>query len=809
MNLVSALRAIFSGGFSLPSQTLRYSVYKTLLDRPARRDEKTLKAANPGALVEARPIPSGARFRFTRAELEIVFLAPDLARISWEPGLPPRPYALARIDWPAVQVDLHQDTTPATLSSTQLRIAISPDGSLDFHDPSGRLLRHEFPPECLTSGKNQAGWRQSAGLDPAEKLFGLGERAAGLNLRGGTYRFWNVDAGGAYPPGKDPLYMSIPVYISLHPAGSYLIFYENSFPGWASFSSTPGSSSQVEFEDGMLRSYFIPGPPQRLLERYSELTGRPPLPPRWALGYHQSRWGYKNSADLRQVMAGFKEHDLPLDALYLDIDYLDGYRIFTIDRQRFPDLKAIAAELHQQGAHLVTIIDAGVKKDPGYFLYQNGIKGDWFCKLPNGKLMSGPVWPGESVFADFTDPRVRQAWGEEYAFLLDQGVDGIWHDMNEPTAFSARGDMTLPLLTRHDLDGRPGDHRQAHNYYGLLMNQAGFEGLRRLSPERRPWILSRSGYAGIQRFAWSWTGDTETSWETLKNSISTVLGLSLSGVPFSGPDVGGYSGGPSAELYIRWLQLGAFLPFFRTHSALGTPPREPWTFGEPTTSMAHQVLKNRRRLLPYLYTSAWQTCQTGIPMARPLFWADPSDERLQIVDDAYFLGEDLLVAPVLQEGARDRQLMLPTGEWLSLWDDTRLSGPGQASLTGPLERIPVLVRGGSLLPMEEGGILELHAYPVPGEYKSLVYSDAGDGYGPSRLDQYTLTLAEDVLQVHCETQGDYKDSFMKLRFVLHRNGMQPGEIREALVDGTPVMVMHDQFVCPPFKDLKLRLNPAG
>ena len=354
------------------------------------------------------------------------------------------------------------------------------------------------------------------------------------------------------------------------------------------------------------------------MERFTELTGRAPLPPRWVLGFHQSRWGYKTDLDIRQVMAGFKEHDLPLGAIHLDIDYMDGYRVFTVDTQRFPDLKALANELHQQGTRLVTIIDAGVKLDPGYRIYQSGLEQNLFCKLPNGKVLSGLVWPGQSVFPDFTNPQVRQAWGEKYSFLLDQGVDGIWHDMNEPTSFVAWGDMTLPLSTCHDLEGHPGDHRQAHNYYALLMNRATFEGLRRLNPDRRPWIISRSGYAGLQRYAWNWTGDTETSWDALRRTIGTVIGLGLSGIPFTGPDVGGFSGSPSAELFIRWLELGAFLPFFRTHSSLGTPRREPWVYGEPYTSIARQVLKNRLRLLPYLYSSVWQTCQTGIPMARPL-----------------------------------------------------------------------------------------------------------------------------------------------------------------------------------------------
>jgi alpha-glucosidase len=253
------------------------------------------------------------------------------------------------------------------------------------------------------------------------------------------------------------------------------------------------------------------------------------------LGYHQSRWGYKNEADIRQVAQGFQTHDLPLSAIHLDIDYMDGYRVFTVDRDRFPDLAQLAQDLAAQGIKTVTILDPGVKVDPKYFLYQEGQQGNHFCKLPGGKDLEGLVWPGWSVYPDFTHPATRSWWGRQYPRLLDQGVAGIWHDMNEPTSFAAWGDMTIPLNTRHDLDGAQGDHRQAHNLYGLLMNRAGYEALRSLRPQRRPWLISRSGWAGLQRYAWNWTGDIESTWEALRMTIPTLLGQGLSGLAFSGP----------------------------------------------------------------------------------------------------------------------------------------------------------------------------------------------------------------------------------------------------------------------------------
>ncbi|UCF62586.1 MAG: alpha-glucosidase, partial [Anaerolineaceae bacterium] len=412
-------------------------------------------------------------------------------------------------------------------------------------------------------------------------------------------------------------------------------------------------------------------------ERYTELTGRPVLPPRWAFGYHQSRWGYKSEGMIRELVAGFLEHALPISAIHLDIDYMKGYRVFTVDSERFPDLAGFTHELESQGIKIVTILDCGVKSDPQYSVYNEGLAEDVFCKGPDAEVLYGPVWPGWCAFPDFTQPKTRSWWGSYYGRLLELGVAGIWHDMNEPAVFSAWGDYTLPQSTQHDLEGRGGDHREAHNLYGLLMNRSGYEALRELRPDRRPWIVTRSGWAGIQRYAWHWTGDTESSWRSLRMTVSMILNLGLSGVPFVGPDIGGFSGSPSAELFTRWFQLATFLPFFRTHSAVFTPPREPWVFGEPYLTIIRDFLGLRYKLLPYFYTLAWQSHQYGHPMVRPLFWHDVEDPNLWGIDDAFLLGKNLLVAPILEESASSRHLVLPKGNWFNFWDDTILQGPGE------------------------------------------------------------------------------------------------------------------------------------
>ncbi len=787
MRLRAMLRALRLIG---PREALRAIGYTLFRDRLDFRLPRAGPFIPPGDLWEATPAPGGGCFRFARAQLEVHFLASDLVRVTWGGGLLPVPYAIARSDWPPVETSWRQAGDGYALASSELEVVVEADGGLIFRDPAGRTLRRDFPPR-----RRRREWVHWTDLRPEEHLYGLGERAAPLNLRGGTYCMWNSDPLGLGGPGVDPLYLGIPVYLGLHQEGSSLLFYENSYRAVFRFKDL----ARAYFPGGSLRYYFIPGPPERALRRYGELTGRPPLPPRWALGYHQSRWGYREQAEVRDLLKKFIAHDLPLSAIHLDIDYMDGFRVFTVDPRRFPDLPAMARELGEHEVRLVVILNPGVKRDPDCNLFREGLESGFFCTLPNGKVLYALVWPGWCAFPDFTDPVVRAWWGKQYLCLLESGIAGFWHDMNEPSVRTDWGDATFPLLTRHAMEGRGGNHREAHNLYGLLMNRAGWEGLRQHRPERRPFLLSRSGWAGLQRYAWNWTGDTESTWEALRQTIPTVLGLGLSGIPYTGPDIGGFGGHPSAELFVRWFQMATFLPFFRTHSAWDVPPREPWTWGEPALSIVRQFLRLRYRLLPYLYTLAWEASQTGHPLVRPLFWPDGRDPALWDAQDAFFLGEALLVAPVLEKGARSRRVTLPRGRWYDFWEDAAYEGPGTVSLTAPLERIPLLVRAGSILPMEEEGRLTLHLYPpTEGEGGGLLYSDAGDGYGPWRLERFRLRRAGDVLEMAWETEGDYPFPWTGLRLFLH--GIRAGNLR---IDGREYGAVREAVETVPFCLLRL------
>lgn len=782
---------------------------------PFRRDWLNYRAQNShslcvteatGTVTQTEPLSRGGRFSFGHLELEIWFLTPDLVRVNWSPGLAPIPYAIDRQDWEDVEVALEAQDDRWILSSPALQVIVHSDGCLKFQDARGQVIREELPPKQqvrLSRRMKGEGWLHQALLRSEERIYGLGERAAPLNLRTPsekgtprTYQMWNSDQPARYGPGADPLYLCLPLYLGLHHQGSYLMFYENSFPADFCFSEV----AKAEFDGGALRYYLAIGPVPQLLERYSELTGHPPLPPRWALGYHQSRWGYETEAAVRQTALEFQARQLPLSAIHLDIDCQEDFQSFSIDPDRFPTVQAFSDELMEQGVRLIAITNPGIQASHRNKLFEEGRTQGIFCTLPNGKPILAPVWSGYCAFPDFTHPQARHWWSRQYEYLLDLGITGFWHDMNEPAVLVLWGDRTLPpQVVRHHLEGRGGDHCEAHNLYGFQQARAGYESLRDYRPEQRPFIVSRAGWAGLQRYAWTWTGDIAVSWDGLRQTISTVLGLGLSGIPYSGSDIGGFKGDPTPELYLRWFQMACFHPFYRTHCSNDSKPRTPWGYGEPYLSITREFLQLRYRLLPYFYTLAWQATQTGHPLVRPLFWVDPQDDRLWDIDDAFLLGESLLVAPIVQKGATSRSLHLPRGGWYHFWDDALLREE-QVELAAPLETIPLLVKAGTVLPMEEPDRLVLHLYPpMEGSCTGTVYSDAGDGYGEWRLDQFHLTrCTETDLELTWRSQGEFAFPYGKVR--LHLHGMA---LRNARVDGNPVSCGESWLETCPFETVHL------
>ncbi|MFJ2161621.1 TIM-barrel domain-containing protein [Streptomyces sp. NPDC087856] len=766
-DLVRSVKVVGSTGAAQGLRTVRAAWRRRRADAtglPARGAER---ARVPGPVRDAVPGPGGGIVRFSRSELRITVAVNGAVFWGWDGAGPEPSYALGgRCPEPDPRAVLEPDKDGGwRVVAERVTVAVSRHGAVEVRTPGGVTLRRDLPPRWWEPvGGGTARWMQRSEVAADARFFGLGGRASGPRLRNGTYRLWNTDPGHAFAPGDDPLYVTMPVQLVVADAATHLVFHDTSWDGTvtlregeegAGSGHDRAGTSDLRMDGGPLRCWVVVGTPARVLHAWASLTGAPALPPAWALGHHHARWGFGSEQEVRRIVAGYQEHGLPLDAVHLDIDHYDEHQVFTVDHERFPKLPVLAEELRRDGIRLVSVVDPAVKAEPGNAVYDSGTAEDAFVRDASGRLVRGVVWPGEAVFPDFTHARVREWWGGLYNERLAQGFTGFWHDMNEPTSFAAFGESTLPRSARHDLDGRGGDHREAHNVYALCMARAAYEALRELAPQERPFLFSRSGWAGMQIYGGTWSGDVATGWPGLRASLSLVMGLGLCGVPYSGPDVGGFDGSPSPELYLRWFQLGAYLPLFRTHASLRAGRREPWEFGAEVLEHARVALVERRRLLPYFMTLAHLARRTGAPYVRPLWWGAPEDRALRDCEDAFLLGDCLLVAPVLDPGSDRRAVQLPRGRWYDTETERAYEGPAQILVDAPLSRIPVLARAGAVLPVRgaDGG-LELEVWaPARGRTGGgLVVPDAGDGWDEPEIERYVARW--EGRQVVVEREGE-------------------------------------------------------
>ncbi|MFF4899158.1 glycoside hydrolase family 31 protein [Streptomyces sp. NPDC001068] len=750
-DLVRSVRVVGSRKAAQGLRTVRAAWRRKRIDAaglPARGAER---ARVPGLVREAVPGPGGGVIRFGRSDLRITVAVNGAVFWGWDGAGPEPSYALGeRCPEPDPRAVLEPDTDGGwRVVAERVKVSVSRHGAVEVCTPGGAMLRRDLPPRWWEPADGgPARWVQRSEVAADARFFGLGGRASGPRLRDGTYRLWNTDPGRPFGPGDDPLYVTMPVQLVVADSATHLVFHDTSWDGTVTLregEEGAGSGhdrtgrSEVRMDGGPLRCWVMAGTPARVLHTWASLTGAPALPPAWALGHHHARWGFGGEQEVRRIVGGYQERGLPLDAVHLDIDHFDAHQVFTVDHEAFPKLPTLAEELRRDGIRLVSIVDPAVKAAPGNAVYDSGTEVDAFVRDPAGRLVEGVVWPGEAVYPDFTHARVRKWWGGLYEERLAQGFAGFWHDMNEPTSFTAFGESTLPRASRHALEGRGGDHREAHNVYALCMARAAWEGLRELAPQERPFLFSRAGWAGMQRYGGAWSGDVATGWPGLRASLSLVLGLGLCGVPYSGPDVGGFDGSPSPELFLRWFQLGAYLPLFRTHASMRAGRREPWEFGAEVLEHARVALVERRRLLPYFMTLAHLARRTGAPYVRPLWWGAPEDRALRDCEDAFLLGDSLLVAPVLDPGADRRAVQLPRGRWYDTLTERAYEGPGQVLVDAPLSRIPVLARAGAVLPVrdEDGGIrLEVWAPARGRSGGGMFVPDAGDGRDEPEVERF-------------------------------------------------------------------------
>lgn len=685
----------------------------------------------------------------------------------------------------------------------KLIVKIYDEFKVDIYDKEGSLLcadyRGEKEPFVRRTGDYKLAEAEGHNLNGDSKFkvyvskqmdddmyfYGLGEKTGHLNKKGYHYVNWNTDNPAPHGETFDRLYKSIPFLITINKENAFGIFFDNHFE--THFDMGRDNSKYYYFAgvDGNLDYYFIYGPSvKNVVEGYTNITGNIPLPQMWTLGYQQCRWSYQNEERLMEVANSFREKGIPCDTLYLDIDYMDGYRVFTWNNEKFENPQAMIKKLNSMGFKLVTIIDPGVKVDRGYKIYDEGLENGYFAKDNQGIVYRNEVWPGDSVYPDFLNSKTREWWAENQKIMTDVGVSGIWNDMNEPASF--RG--PLPDDVIFDNDGTLVTHKEVHNIFGHMMAKATYKGLKKATG-KRPFIVTRACYAGTQKYSTVWTGDNQSTWEHLRMSLPMLMNLGISGMAFCGTDVGGFGHDCSAELLSRWVQVGAFTPLFRNHSSIGTRDQEPWAFDESTEEINRKYIKLRYKLIPYIYDMMWDCSKSGSPLIRPLLFNYQNDKNTYEINDEFLCGDSILVAPVVEQGANARMVYLPEGEtWIDYWTEEEHKGGQYIVKKAPLDVCPIYIRGGAIIPTAEEQnyigekvinklSLDIYLCSDNTETRYHHYIDDGESfkYQVGEFNDYKIkvTNGEKVEIKFKVIDHEYNDNYENIEFNIHNlNGKE-------------------------------------
>ena len=702
-------------------------------------------------------------------------------------------YRPSRVD---IEESEQEDAFNLRAGRISLKIRKS-DGGLEFYENAGGRLLCADAEGMGHRTQDRTGdelvWVLKQMPEEAH-FFGLGDKPCALNMRGMRFEMWGADHY-KFTPESDPLYKNIPFFLCLNRGTQYGIFFDNTMRSYFDFGRERKDRLLFGADGGVMDYYFICGEDALdTVQMYTRLTGLAPLPPLWALGYHQSKWSYYPEANVADVARELRSRRIPCDAIHLDIHHMKRYQSLTWDRERFPDPPGMIRRLGEQGFKVVTIVDPGIKINPDNYVWRSGFEKNVFCRRHDGALLEAEVWPGLCTFPDFTSPTTRIWWADLFHREVGEyGVRGIWTDMNEPVIFP---DKTFPDDTRHAYDGFACSHLKAHNVYGQCMAQATRLGMEKSAPERRPFVLTRSGFAGLQRWAATWTGDNYSDWENLKMANLMIQRLSSSGVSFCGADTGGFLGRPTPELFRRWMQMAAFHVFFRNHNNGEFGGQEPWCFDKKTEDIVRRAIEERYRLLPYFYTCFYRYSTAGTPIIRSLALMFPENPDTYWRSSEFFLGDALYVIPVHHPGQEERSLYMPPGKWFSLWDDSPApTADGETTVPTPDEHIPVFVRGGKIVPRwpVQQYVGELPSPPcsldlwfAPDvEELSMLYEDEGDGlahrYGAYLLHTFTCRTEKNRLLLTHRRTGQYRPQ--RPCFTLRLHALPTETTPTLLVDG--------------------------
>lgn len=714
------------------------------------------------------------------AEARVWVYSPTVIRVNISQNFNTDDYSFAVIQ--QAGSDINYDESPDEVSihtgQLELRITKSPL-RFNFYTPDGILLSGDDERfGTLWQGERVTNYRK---LFKDERFIGLGEKTGNLDRRGSNYVNWNTDAVD-YGPKTDPLYKTFPFFVGLHSGLTYGFFLDNTHRSFFDFGASTDHTMYWLGADGGDMNYYFFGAQgvADIIKDYTWLTGRMEMPPLWSLGYQQCRWSYMSAAEVLDVAKTFRKHKIPADVMYCDIDYMDGFKIFTWNDKTFADPKALLDELKGMGFRLVTIVDPGIKIEEGYKEYDEGVANNYFATYPDGENYIGEVWPGRCHFPDFFDAKVRDWWGRSFSALTEPGVAGFWNDMNEPAAWG----QNIPDIMQFGKHAMP----EVRNAYGMQMSRATYNGTRHLLNGKRPFVLTRAAYSGIQRYSAVWTGDNTANDAHLLLGCRLVNSLGIAGVSMIGVDIGGFSGNPTPELMVRWNSLGVYTPMFRNHAMMGTIMREPWRWGKQNERIIKKDIELRYQLLPYIYSSFYQSQQTGLPVSRTLAIEHSFDMHVYDADhqNQFMFGDSILVAPA-ESLQRTVKVYLPPGEWYRFSTDKKYGGGKVIKADAPLTDLPVFIKAGAIIPMqgvvqhtdEPGdGMLQLHVWNGKDATEFVYYEDDGTTYQHEQGDYYKRTIRfapKEKQVVLSAVEGSFKSKFRHVKLIWHGFGDVSGK----------------------------------
>lgn len=734
-----------------------------------------------GNFLSFQNIPSGIIAETSFGKFKVVIYSPSIIRISATAGDPFENFSYSIVVTPEeVPHEVMETDDRLILKTTQCQLVMSKNPvRFSFQELNGKVINEDDAFGISWIGDQVTTYKK---LQHEERFIGLGEKTGPLDRKGSAYQNWNTDAYG-YGSGTDPLYCATPFYIGIHSQLTYGIFFDNTHKTFFNFGASNNRFSSFSADAGEMNYYLMHGHSiAEIIQHYTHLTGRIEMPPLWSIGYQQCRYSYYPEKEVLTLAQTFREKDIPADVVVLDIHYMDQYKIFTWDKKNFPNPKAMVDALAEQGFHVVVMCDPGIKVEPGYPAYDDGIKNDVFIKYPDGENYQGQVWPGWCHFPDFTNPATRDWWATQFKDYVDLGVEGYWNDMNEIATWG----QSLPEHLEFDFEGNKATTRRGRNLFGFLMARSTYEGAKKLLNGKRPFNLTRSGFSGVQRYGAVWTGDNVSYDEHMLLGVRIVNSMGLTGIPFAGYDAGGFVGDANTKLFSRWISIAALSPFFRAHTMINTRDSEPWSYGEEAEQICRNYIKLRYQLLPYIYSLFYEASQTGMPVQRSLAIHYTHDSRVYngLYQNQYLFGPGILVAPV-ESNKELVKVFLPGGEWYDLYTGKIWDGDQEIIVESPIHRLPVFIKSGSILPTQRAtahtGIKQeewiLHIYGGKESSSFLYYTDDGqtfdyqNGKSMKRLIRYYAH--ENKVMVGAE-EGNYQTDFKTMKIVLH--GIQADRI---------------------------------